>query len=220
MAKSTERFYILAVDDTADYYGDDTGEEKPDCVAAIFGLYLIREGERTHICSTQANSAMVLLANEPVFYAHASDSDRERTRERLDDWLNEGGGRYDMDYYGFVDFDRLDKRRIGKPITVKGLRYPGDRASANKREAYSRALWEAAQEEADTNIAAYYPAILADNATYETYRRDLRNTANERPLGYCMTQLPLFAIAANAMVAAGELDGHAGYAALVRMGWR
>lgn len=192
----TEEFRLLAVDETADYeeFGD-----LPNGVAAVICLYLIRPGERTHICSMTPNSYMVNMGVEPIYTTGFCPDDE--MRDDITDALDEGnsapeGGsaKYRGDYYGFKVFASLDKRTYGAPILVDLDDLDAD--PDENPEAWRDEIWKLAQEEADCNRASYEPDLL-NGTTYGEYLRDKRDAgaAGPRPLDgwFHGSALPLFA---------------------------
>lgn len=135
MAK--EKFRQYAVDETEHW--NKTTLAKYGIVAA-FGIYLIRDGERTHIASTQASTWGVALENAFVFLPGIRDETREEANDEL------GNESLESDYFGYVDVKTCDQRFIGKAtiIEVDAREHKG----GLRGDSYHRAIWDAAEEEA------------------------------------------------------------------------
>lgn len=193
--RKPEEFRLLAIDETADY--EEFGG-LPDGVAAVLCLYLIRPGERTHICSMTPNSYMVNMGVEPIYAAgfHPDDEERDDIFNALEEGNTapEGGsGKYRGDYYGFKVFETLDKRTYGDAILVDLDDVDAD--PDENPEQWRDEIWKLAQEEAGMNQASYEPDML-DGEVYGAYLRDKRDAGatGPRPLDgwFHGRALPLF----------------------------
>lgn len=177
---AVEKFSIIAVEETS-YWAEGLLEDNE--IEAAFGIYLIRNGERTHICSFTPSSWCVWLTNE-----FAYDGDNEAAHEWAGEAMHEGG---ESDYFGFMDPDTMDPRFIANSFTVE---VPDDLTPEGREtEAYHDAIWEAAREaahELDCN-GGLFPDI-ANLRTYREYQAELaakRRAENRKPLARPMLDL-------------------------------
>jgi hypothetical protein len=186
-----EKFSIIALEETS-YWADGLLEEHG--IEGAFGLYLIRHGEATHICSFTPNSWCYWIRNEFVY-----DSDNEAAHEFADDHQSEGG---QSDYFGFMDPETMDPRFIAETFTVD---VPDDLTPEGRETAeYHEAIWEQAQEAAHEFDCNGLWAKITGLYEYRQYQREqaLKRQGENRPVlaqGYHAEFLPLFYAAADAM---------------------
>lgn len=177
-----ETFSVIAVEETGNWDADLLERHN---IEAAFGMYLIRNGERTHICSFTPSSWCEWLQNEFVY--DASDED---AHEWAGEAMHESGGE-PGDYFGFMDPSTMDPRFVALSFTVD---VPDDLTPEGREtEAYHNAIWEAARElarEADCN-GGLFPDI-ASLSTFDQWQAELtaaRRAENRKPLATPMLDL-------------------------------
>lgn len=201
MAKET--FSVIALEETH-HWAEGLLEENG--IEAAFGIYLIRHGERTHICSFTPNSWCEWLQNE-----FAYDADNEDAHEWAGENDRENGGEYGG-YFELMDPETMDPRFVALTFTVE---VEDDLTPEGREtEAYHDAIWEAARElahEADCN-GNLFPDI-ANLPTYLKYQAELaakRRAENRKPLASPI--LDLFWVAA-------QRTGITTYEDAIAIGW-
>lgn len=209
---AVERFRVIAIDETHNWDEAVLAERH---IAVAFGLYLIREGERTHCCSLSASSWAVALSNQFIF---DFDLDPAKRAEVIDAHLHEHqdgaaicvdplealrSAPYDAGleheglddcYLDYVEVASYDRRFITERVSFKvdSRQYGG-----TKSEAYHDAVWDEAREYFQGN--AHEPGIL-NPGVYMAYMAEVEAKAraeNRRVLA--MPALPLFMVAAERM---------------------
>lgn len=199
-----EKFSIIAIEETSNWA---EGLLEENGIEGAFGLYLIRHGEGTHICSFTPSSWCVFIGNEFVY-----DSDNEKAHEFAGDNMNEGGR---DDYFGFIDADKLDPRFIAETFT---LPEDADRPDyETDRDGYHTAIWTTAEEEAREFSCNGLWADICSLYTFRQYKREqaIKRQGENRPVlaqGYHAEFLPLF-------YAAAEAGGVNSYEAAKAIGW-
>ncbi|HTE40305.1 MAG TPA: hypothetical protein VK629_05730, partial [Steroidobacteraceae bacterium] len=88
---AVEKFSVIAIEETS-YWAEGLLESKG--IEAAFGMYLIRHGEATHICSFTPNSWCEWIHNE-----FAYDGDDEAAHDWAGEAMHEGG---ESDYFGYM----------------------------------------------------------------------------------------------------------------------
>jgi hypothetical protein len=188
---AVEKFSIIAIEETGHWA---EGLLEDHGIEGAFGYYLIRHGERTHICSFTPNSWCYFIRNDFVY-----DSDNEAAHEWAGDRMYEGG---ESDYFGFMDPESMDPRFIAETFTVE---VPDDLTPEGRETAeYHEAIWEQAQEAAHEFDCNGLWADINNLWTYRQYQRERalkRQGMNEPVLaqGRTAEYLPLFYAAADRM---------------------
>ena len=191
------KFWTVAKEETDNW---DSEVLARNGIRAAFGLYLIKEGEGTHLCELTPSSGAQWVGNRFVM---EDDSEDWEDPEGLE---HETGGET-FTYLRFVDVEKHDSRFIAGPIGI-------DPDELNVVEEYGETLdsaaWDAAQEA--WNASPDEPAIAwGTNGVYDAWQAELsakRRAENVPPLSYrcggIAEPLPLFAAAAMAMLPGGE----------------
>lgn len=182
MAKVAYDFRLYAVDQTDSWNLEDT----PLHGVPAFGVYIILEGEATHICSFEANSRGDFLENR--FLYPLGDDDHDPAHEQAGDLAYENDGQW-TSYFGFVDCARqgdyvsartrivIDSRDVEinaddyAASLEKALRWesPQSAHASARRDACRDAAWEAAREAFQGDYEAI--PVTDDAAAYERHRR-------------------------------------------------
>lgn len=194
------KFWTVAKEETDNW---DSEVLARNGIRAAFGLYLIKEGEGTHLCELTPSSCALWVGNRFIFEDDATAEDWEDS-EGLE--LEDGGETFS--YLRFVDVEKHDSRFIAGPIEINpaelddyGKTWEGNRNGA---------AWDAAQEA--WNASPDEPAITwGTNGVYDAWQAELsakRRALNVPPLSYrcggISEPLPLFAAAAMAMLPGGQ----------------
>ena len=163
---TTETFYVVAVDET-----DNWTDIAAHNIEAVFGLYLVREGEATHLCSLTPNSAAIFLRNAFMY----EDGDAKAKAFAEAEEYNDGGD--PATYLKFFRPDRMDSRfytvsSTVDPADVDFDEAPGDDADTETREAYHTAIWDHAREYEQGNT--HDPAIIFPG-TYAAWKAEKEN---------------------------------------------
>lgn len=162
-------FFLLAINETQNW--------DPDYLArfgtvAAFGIYLIKNGERTHCCSLTPSSWGVFIANEFIL----EDYD-------LDDFPEDDSSDDGSNYFGFTPHNPLSP--FHSPLFKIDGRFSSERA------------WREAEEEARTNPD--FPLILT-RSNFEAYEAQQLAKAHAENRAPCRSpMLPLFALPGQAM---------------------
>ena len=213
-----EKFFVLAVRETENW----DSEFLASCNAReAFGLYMIRDGERTHLCSLSPSSRADWLQNvfildspenEPWGFDRAQDA-AQSARESAE---LESGDEYTT-YFNYVDRKKRDSRFVGNVIEIESRDLGLPRRRADWADSDIEKLWDAAREAFSTG-AADEPAILCESifAAWEAEQLAKARAENRPPLD-CREQLPLFAAAVESHrkatgVDIGAIDWEAGKA--------
>lgn len=155
-----EHFRVIARRET-EYWDAETLAKHE--IREAFGLYLYREGERTHICSLTPNSRADFIRNA---FIGGEDSDH--------DLEYEGDLPGTSSYFGLISHP--DPRFVSERITVN---------VDGRRKDYQEAVWDAVQED------SYFPEPdILDPGVFDKWQHEqlLKARAENRPaLG-----LPLF----------------------------
>ena len=157
-------FFLRAINETENW---DQEYLAPYSVLAAFGIYLIKNGERTHCCSLTPSSWGVFIANEFVL----EDPDAEQPDELFVDDDN-------SNYFTFTPHNPSNPHH--SPLIRLDGRFSSERA------------WRQAEEEARTNPD--FPMILTRSnfLAHEAKLLSLRHAENRPP---CRSPaLPLFAV--------------------------
>ena len=153
--QKSESFWAIARDESAYWDADALAAHG---IKAAFGLYLIREGEGTHVCSLTPSSWCEWLRNDFVFNDDATDEQREAAQELEYDDGGEPGH-----YSGRVIVPgKMDSRFIAGPVEI-------DPADHDDSDDLHRAIWDAAQEEWHANPD--FPTITHDS-TYAAWQAE------------------------------------------------
>jgi len=188
------KFWTVAKDETANWDADTLARNG---IRAAFGLYLIKEGEGTHLCELTPSSAALWVQNAFVL---EDDSAEWEDREGLE---HENGGDSDFTYLRFVDVAKHDPRFIAGPIEI-------DPAELDPRAEYGETLdsaaWDAAREA--WNASPDEPSISwGTNGHFDAWQAELsakRRAENVPPLSHRGEgMLPLFYAAAVKIIAPG-----------------
>jgi hypothetical protein len=168
-----EHFRVIAIRETHNWDADTLAEHG---IREAFGLYLIREDERTHICSLTPSSRADFIRNAFI----GGDPDEH-------DLEYEGDTPGNSSYLGFIDVKNWDPRFMTSPITVK--------VDGRRKED----PWDKMAE------LDYYPepAILCEG-TFDAWaeeQRLKRRAENRKPL-----DLPLFSAAVSTYEEARALN--------------
>ena len=157
-------FFLWAQNDTQ-YY-----DPLPPGVLAAFSIYLVKNQERTHICSLTPNSYAVFIANEFIL----DDPDDEQPDIYTSDPSN---------YFGFTPHNPDNPHH--SPIFKIDGRFSSPRA------------WTEAEEEARTNPD--FPMILT-RSSFDAHQQQLLAKARAENRAPCLSpMLPLFAAAGQAL---------------------
>jgi hypothetical protein len=175
-------FYIVARDET--HMWADGVLAKHD-VRRAFGLYLICDGERTHVASLTASSWALFMGNEFIPEGDELTSDASELSGTPED---EAGT-----YFPLFDFVTIDKRFVAGPITVtledldEVYTITEDTSDTELREL----AWSYAEDRQQTN--PIYPSITCVE-TYNIWEREEREArrALNIPPNHNPNPLPLF----------------------------
>ncbi len=186
------KFWTVAKDETENW---DSEVLARNGIRAAFGLYLVKEGERTHLCELTPSSAALWVQNAFVMDDPAADFEDPEGLE------HENGGDSAFTYLRFVDVAKHDSRFIAGPIEI-------DPAELSPRAEYGETLdsaaWDAAQEA--WNASPDHPAVICE-ATFDAWQAELsakRRAENVPPLSHRGEgMLPLFYAAAVKIIAPG-----------------
>lgn len=193
MAKIAYDFRLYAVDQTDSWNLEDT----PLDGAPAFGVYIILEGEATHICSFEAYSRGDFLENRFIY--PYSDDDSDPAHEQAGDLAYENDGQW-TSYFSFVDCRRssdyvsertrivIDSRDVEMDpdsyaaSLEKALRWESPQAAhaTARRDACRDAAWEAAREAFQANYESI--PVTDDPATYERHRPRQRTLCGPQPV--------------------------------------
>ncbi len=188
------KFWTVAVEETGNW---DEGTLARNGIRAAFGLYLIKEGEGTHLCELTPSSAALWVQNAFILEDESAEWEDPEGLE-----YENGGDRFS--YMRFVDVEKHDPRFIAGPIEIDpndldefGKTWEGDRDGA---------AWDAAQEA--WNACPDHPTVTW-GATYEAWQAEVtakRRAENVPPLSYRHggETLPLFYAAAVKMLPEGK----------------
>lgn len=100
-------FYVVAMDETQ-YWG-----KLPESCTKARGLYLVREGEATHVCSLTPSSRADFIENEFL----GVDYDTPEGAEWIDEHQFDGGDEPST-YFAFIDFETT-KLPHSRPIEIE-----------------------------------------------------------------------------------------------------
>lgn len=176
------RFWTIAKDETHNWDSETLAEHG---IRAAFGLYLICEGEATHLCELAASSRAEWVQN-----AFLTD-DGEPLADAAQELEYESGGD-STSYFKFVDPEKHDSRFIAGPIEI-------DSDDLNPCEEYGEterdSAWEAARE--SWQASPDHPAITWDS-TFDAWQEEqaAKRRAENRPPCIGPEPLPLFMAAA------------------------
>jgi hypothetical protein len=177
-------------------------------IRAVLCVYLICEGEASHLCSITPQSYAVALRNVFIF---DPESPNYRPLAGSLDLEFEG---LDSTYLGFIDHAKQDSRFVSDLFTVTADDLPNMGAEIaggmSEDEANRRGAWDTAQEREGQNPTD--PAITADSEfdAWQAEQRAARIAENRKPLAG-QNALPLFVAASNVL----RLDYHGAKA----IGW-
>lgn len=201
------KFWTVAVEETGNWNSDTLARNG---IRAAFGLYLVKEGEATHLCELTPSSAAYWVQNAFVMDDPAAEWEDPEGLE------HENGGDSGWSYFRFVDVAKHDSRFIAGPIEI-------DPAELDPRPEYGETLnsaaWEAAQETWNANPD--HPTVTWGE-TFEAWQAEnsaKRRAENVPPCsGRGDGTLPLFMAAAFQMFPAG-VETHADFVTLKGIGW-
>lgn len=135
-------FFLFATNETAGWTG------LPANCTEAFGVYLVREGEATHVCSMTPSSRADFMEN--VFVG--LDYDVAADRAWIDEYGNADGGEATT-YFGYIDRDlNLPRCSELREIEVDDAEFE-HLPEAERADAARAALWEAARESFQSNAA-------------------------------------------------------------------
>jgi hypothetical protein len=201
-----EKFSIIVIEETQ-HWADGILEEKG--IEGAFAYYLIRHGERTHICSFTPSSWCYFIRNDFVY-----DSDNEAAHEWAGDEGRTEGGQ--SDYFGFMNPESMDPRFIAETFTLDPAEHDFPDFEKDP-DGNHKAIWEAAEQPAHEFDCNGLWADINNLWTYRVYQREQlekRRAMNEPVMaqGYRAEFLPLFYAAADRM-------GVKTYEAAREIGW-
>lgn len=140
------KFRLVSVDETA--YCTDL----PEGVEKIYGIYLVREGERTHVCSLTPSSYAVPI--EKV--ADPMPEDQELW-DQVEGFLLEASAQEESGtYFGYIDFETTTMPHSEAFVIEVEREVP------EQPDSYERAVdqaWEEAIEYAHANPPYFDPAV-------------------------------------------------------------
>lgn len=180
------KFYTIAREETSNWDAETLARNG---IVAAFGLYLVKEGEATHLCEITPSSAVYWVGNRFI-----TEDSEWQDDEGLE---NENGGDSPWTYVRFVDVEKHDSRFIAGPIEATDEDLEDGDEFTDPFEVAAE-LWGQNPDE---------PGILCD-ATYWAWRAE--QTAKRRAENVPVLShrgegvLPLFAAAAMAMLPGGQ----------------
>lgn len=192
------KFWTVAKEETSNW---DSEVLARNGIRAAFGLYLIKEGEGTHLCELTPSSAALWVQNAFILEDEADDWEDPEGLE-----YENGGERFT--YFRYVDVEKHDARFLAGVIEI-------DSDDLDPRPEYGETLdsaaWDAAQEAWGQNPD--HPLITWE-ATFDAWQAELsakRRAENVPPLsGRGDGMLPLFYAAACKMMPFGVQPEHEG----------
>lgn len=202
----TFKFWTLAIEETANWDAETLARNG---IRAAFGLYLIKEGERVHLCELTPSSAALWVGNRFIL------EDESANWEDPEGLEHENGGER-FTYFPFVDVEKHDPRFLAGPIEI-------DPAELDPLPEYGETLdseaWETAAVAWGSNPDE--PGILWD-ATFDAWQAEQtakRRAENVPPCsGRGDGTLPLFMAAAFAIYPRG-IETRDEFAELRKLGW-
>lgn len=140
------KFRLVSRDETA-YFTD-----LPEGVEKIYGIYLVREGERTHMCSLTPSSYAV-----PIKKAATPTLEEGELLDKVEEFLSEASAQEESGtYFGYIDFETTTLPHSEAFVIEVEREVPEQPGS------YERAMdqaWEEAIEYAHANPPYFDPAV-------------------------------------------------------------
>lgn len=140
------KFRLVSRDETA-YFTD-----LPEGVEKIYGNYLVREGERTHMCSLTPSSYAV-----PIDKVADHTLEEGELLDRVEEFLLEASALEESGtYFGYIDFETTTMPHS------EAFEIEVEREVPEQPDSYERALeqaWEEAIEYAHANPPYFDPAV-------------------------------------------------------------
>ena len=140
------KFRLVSVDETSYYTGPPAGVEK------IYGIYLVREGERTHMCSLTPSSYAV-----PIKKVSAPTLEEGEPLDEVEEFLSEASAQEESGtYFGYIDFETTTLPHSEAFVIEVEREVP------EQPDSYERAMeqaWEEAIEYAHANPPYFDPAV-------------------------------------------------------------
>lgn len=140
------KFRLVSRDETA-YFAD-----LPSGVEKIYGIYLVREGERTHMCSLMPSSYAV-----PIKKAATPTLEEGELLDKVEEFLSEASAQEESGtYFGYIDFETTTLPHSEAFVIEVEREVPEQPGS------YERAMdqaWEEAIEYAHANPPYFDPAV-------------------------------------------------------------
>lgn len=201
--ETVESFYTIARHETGNWCADTLARYR---VQAVFGLYLTRAGEMTHLCSLTPAARCDFLENALIFEDDATDDQRETA---LCDLSYDDGGE-SVSYIERLDVLTMDSRFVAGPIEIDPLEDAPDLDPDS--DDYRDAIWMAARDSWFPNPDQ--PAITEDSA-FDAWQDELaaaRRAENRPVCDYARRDvLPLFGAAwGKAQETIGKVQGWGG----------
>lgn len=140
------KFRLVSVDETAYYTDPPAGVEK------IYGIYLVREGERTHMCSLTPSSYAV-----PIKKVSTPTLEEGELLDEVEEFLSEASAQEESGtYFGHIDFETTTLPHSEAFVIEVEREVP------EQPDSYERAMdqaWEEAIEYAHANPPYFDPAV-------------------------------------------------------------
>jgi hypothetical protein len=194
------KFWTIAKEETDNWDADTLARNG---IRAAFGLYLIKEGEGTHLCELTPSSCALWMQN--VFILE--DEEAAANWQDPEGLAHENGGE-SFTYFRFVDVEKHDSRFLAGPIEID----PEELDGADE--------WGAAQEA--WNQSGDHPRITWE-ATFDAWQAEQsakRRAENVPPLSHRGDgMLPLFYAAAVKIIAPGFVSRPEHETQFRAMGW-
>lgn len=194
------KFWTLAVEETYNWDADTLARNG---IRAAFGLYLIKEGEGTHLCELTPSSCALWVRNAFIM----EDPEAAANWQDPEGLEHENGGDSGFTYFRFVDVEKHDSRFLAGPIEID----PEELDGADPWDAAAE-TWNWSPDHPRITWTETFDAWQAE----QTAKRRRINAAPCSALG--AGTLPLFMAAACAMFPRG-VETTEDIRALRGLGW-